>query len=74
MNLEVKLFATLRKPDFQGGIVQLPPEATVRDVVEKMDIPLADVAVILVNGRHAGPETKLTEGDAISLFPAIAGG
>jgi molybdopterin converting factor small subunit len=79
MEIEVKLFATLR--DY------LPPgssrfscrlgiaEATsIEEVLKRLAIPEDTPKIILVNGIHAGKGDTLKEGDVLSVFPPVAGG
>ncbi|MGD8371452.1 MAG: MoaD/ThiS family protein [Syntrophobacterales bacterium] len=73
MELEIKLFATLRKFDQQEKI-EFTDGTTVLDILESMAIPPSEVAVVLVNGRHAKLEQQLHDGETIALFPPIAGG
>ena len=74
MNVEAKLFATLRKAPLQQERIPLQDGATVRDLLENLEVPSAEVAVVLVNGRHAQLDQRLWDGDKIALFPPIAGG
>jgi len=74
MHVEVKLFATLRKPDVRQGQIRLTDGATVGDLLQRIEIPPADAAIVLVNGKHAQVERQLQDGDVIALFPPIAGG
>ena len=48
--------------------------ANVSDFIERIGVPPSEVAIILVNGRHAHEDQRLHDGEAVSLFPAIAGG
>ncbi len=74
MEVEVKLFATLRRPNFQQGKVILEEELTSLDLLVRLEIPASEVAVVLVNGRHARLDERLHPGDTVAFFPAIAGG
>lgn len=74
MELEIKLFATLRKFDLQQEKIEFTDGTTVRDILESMGIPPSEVAVVLVNGRHAKLEQQLHDGETIAVFPPIAGG
>jgi molybdopterin synthase sulfur carrier subunit len=74
MEVEVKLFATLRKAHLQQERIHLEERATARELLEHLEIPPAAVAVVFVNGRHAPFDQHLREGDVIALFPPIAGG
>ena len=74
MKLDIRLFASLRKFQPQLERVRLTDGATVRDFIEKAEIPLSEVAVVMVNGRHAELEQQLHDGEAVAVFPPIAGG
>ena len=79
MKVEVRLFATLQSylpADARGdGVsVDLPPGATVADVVASLNIPSDVACLIVVNGRDADPEQVLVPGDELALFPPLAGG
>jgi len=74
MEVEVKLFATLRRRNFQQGKVILREEPTPFDLLARLEVPASEVAVVLVNGRHARLDDRLHQGDTVAFFPAIAGG
>jgi len=74
MEITIKLFATLRNGLFDEDTREIPPGATVGDVLSGLHIPGNQATLILVNGRHARPETELGNGDTLSLFPPIGGG
>jgi len=80
MKIEVRLFATLRQylPPGSGrsaAEVALADDACIADVIAKLAIPPAQVALVLVNGRYeADHARRLDEGEVLSLFPHIAGG
>jgi molybdopterin converting factor small subunit len=38
------------------------------------EIPFKKVKIILVNGRASMLDYKLSDGDSLAIFPAIAGG
>jgi molybdopterin synthase sulfur carrier subunit len=74
MEVEVKLFATLRRPEFEQGMVILAEKLTALDLLTQIQVPASEVAVVLVNGRHARLDERLHQGDRVAFFPAIAGG
>jgi molybdopterin converting factor small subunit len=79
MEIEVKLFATLRDylPKGSGQFsckVEIDSADTVRDVLEKLKIPEAMPKIILVNGVHSNLDRVLKFGDVLSVFPPVAGG
>jgi sulfur-carrier protein len=79
MKVEVRLFATLQ-PYLPSGAhgdgisLDLPPGATVRDVVESLKIPSELACLTVVNGREVWPEQVLAPGDEVAMFPPLAGG
>jgi molybdopterin synthase sulfur carrier subunit len=74
IKITVKLFATLRRGRFENDTKKFPSATTVRDVIEKLNIPDEKVSIIFVNGRHAKREHKLEDGDRLALFPPVGGG
>jgi sulfur-carrier protein len=74
MHVTVKLFATFREDRFDVKVFELPDEVTVGEIIDKVNIPSTEVALIIINGRHSSLETKLYEGDTLALFPPIGGG
>jgi len=74
MKIEVRLFAGLRKYADRNDRIELEDGKKVNDLLERLGIPPSKVAIILVNGRHAGQDQPLHAGETVSLFPAIAGG
>jgi len=74
MKIEIRLFASLRKYSDDKSIIELENGANVSDFIERIGVPPSEVAIILVNGRHAHQDQRLHDGEAVSLFPAIAGG
>ena len=79
MEIEVKLFATLRDYLPRGSTrfsckMEIDGETKVQDLLEKLKIPEEFPKIILVNGVHAKKEQTLKEGDVLSIFPPVAGG
>ena len=74
MEIEVRLFASLRKYANDKSRIELEDGAKVSDFIERIQVPPSEVAIILVDGRHANQDQRLHDGEAVSLFPAIAGG
>ena len=74
MEVTVKLFASLRIDRQKEMIMDLPTGATTLDIIEKLDIPKEDVAIIMINGRGKTLETVIVENDTVSLFPPVGGG
>ncbi len=79
MRVEVSLFATLAAylpPDAAGDrvVLDVPAGSTVRQVVRSFAIPAQYEFVTVVNGLDVPPEHVLVDGDALTLFPPLAGG
>lgn len=84
MKVELKLFASLSKylpAEAQRTNrleVQAAPGATVRDLIERFQVPPERCALVLVNGLFVPPSTWqdriLVEGDVLAIWPPVAGG
>jgi sulfur carrier protein ThiS len=79
ITVHAKLFATLRRHYPHLGIgepmpVELPQGATVRVLVEQLDLPADQVKVVFVNGIVHSEEHVLEDGDELGIFPPVGGG
>ena len=79
MKVRLKLFATFRRylpPGTQGNAcdVVVPEETPISELLSRFGVPEKESLMILVNGRDAGPDWILQEGDVVAVFPALAGG
>jgi molybdopterin converting factor small subunit len=74
MEFKVRLFATLRKDRGREMMVELGEEWTARAVINQLEIDEKDVAILMINGRDGLLDTKLIEGDIVSIFPPVGGG
>jgi molybdopterin converting factor small subunit len=79
MEIEVKLFATLRDylPQESNRFsckMEVDEGTRVQDVLTRLKIPGEMPKIILVNGIHGKKEQVLKEGDVLSVFPPVAGG
>ena len=72
--MEVRLFANLRENRGKTAIVDWYEGIDGYAVIESLGIPLRAVAIYLINGRNASPNTALSKDDIVSLFPPIGGG
>ena len=74
MELQIKLFATLREG--RGKIVnkEFPSPITPKQVLESLNIHEEDVAILLVNGVDGKLDQTLEDGDVLSIFPPVGGG
>ncbi len=55
--------------------LQLPQAIRLLDLLQKLGVPPAEVALAVVNGQLVSIEdTRVTNGDRVELYPAIGGG
>jgi sulfur carrier protein ThiS len=54
--------------------VEVPPHATLSELVRQLGIPEDSPWIALVNGIHRLPGERLQEGDEIAVFPPLGGG
>lgn len=84
MKIQFKLFASLTdylpEQGRDGNVVELEvaPGTTISDLVQRYALPAAQVHLVLVNGAYIAPEHRsqrvLEPGDALAIWPPIAGG
>jgi molybdopterin converting factor small subunit len=79
VTVEVRLFATLAQflpaGSTEGSaVIDVPEGATIADVARRLGIPPGLDRVLLLNGVEAQPEQRLRSGDALDIFPPLAGG
>lgn len=79
MKIEFVIYASLTQ--FVSGSVagkplslEIPDNATVTHVLNKMAIPSDMGLILLINGRSGTKDLQLSEGDRLAVFPPIAGG
>jgi sulfur carrier protein ThiS len=84
MKIQFKLFASLTDylPDLgrEGNVVELDVATgtTISDLVQQYALPPTLVHLVLVNGAYIAPDHRsqhvLQPGDALAIWPPIAGG
>lgn len=79
MEIQVKLFATLRKylpaeAVNKTAVLHLEEGQTVADALARLGVPASEAHLILVNGQNRAPDHPLAPGDVVSVFPPVAGG
>ena len=80
MNVEVRLFATLRRylppgSDRTAAHLDLSDGASIADVLGKLAIPPQAVHLVLINGLYEADRSRqLTDGCVVSIWPPVAGG
>ncbi|OEU65145.1 MAG: molybdopterin synthase sulfur carrier subunit [Desulfovibrio sp. S3730MH75] len=75
MNIQILCYATFaeRSPDNAKNF-PISEGETVKDVVEKVGIPVDEVKIVFINGVSAILDAKLADGDRVGVFPAVGGG
>jgi len=79
MEIEVKLFATLRDYLPKGSDrfsckLEIDGTTRIQDILSRLKIPEDIPKIILLNGIHGKEDQVLKEGDVLSIFPPVAGG
>jgi molybdopterin converting factor small subunit len=83
MRITFKLYATLSDylPAGQrhnAVEIDIDPATTIADLVERFKLPPRLVHLVLVNGVYIAPEQRmdrtLAPGDALAIWPPVAGG
>ena len=83
MNVTVKLYALLGgylPPNSRDNAADLRvvEGASVMDVIRQLNLPLEHCHLVLVNGNFVPPSDRdarvLEQGDALAIWPPIAGG
>ena len=74
MRVRVSLYSALRIDRSAEAEVELTEGATINDLLEKLDLPLQDIGIVMVNAHSGTFQQRLQPGDRITLIPAIGGG
>ncbi len=77
MKVHVDLYVNLKKyaPANESSFdIQLESGATVKSVLDILEIPAEEKAIVLLNGRNADESDALKEKDTLSLYSPISGG
>ncbi len=80
MKIEIRLLTQLKpylpNPDIAGDtqIIDLKNDATIKDVIMELGIPLDMPKVIMLNEKQGKLEDKLKDGDRVTIFPPVGGG
>ncbi len=80
MQIEIKLLTQLKQylpHSASTGDVQfleIDEPATVKDVLERLGIPLDMPKVIMINRRQGTIENELIPLDRLTIFPPVGGG
>ncbi len=74
MNVEVRLFATLRRNRFAEKTVDFPEGSTLGAALRQLGVGDHEVGILLLNGRSAAVDRPLQVGDVMAVFPPVGGG
>jgi sulfur-carrier protein len=74
MRITVKLFASFRTGRFDIETRDYPPGTTVADIVVGLELPVAELGIMMVNSRHVKLDRELVDGETLALFPLLGGG
>lgn len=74
IEIEVRYFATLRKDNKKKEVLILEDELTTGELIDDLQIPREEIAILLVNGIKSGFDVSIKDKDIISLFPPVGGG
>lgn len=83
ITVTLKLYASLGAYLPAGALrneakVDVPAESTIWELLDRHNVPRAACHLVLLNGHFQPPQTrgskKLSPGDAIAVWPPVAGG
>lgn len=74
MDIEVRLFATLREERGKKVYFEYEEGINTYRIIKLLKIKEEDVAILLINGRDGDLKVELNEGDVVSIFPPVGGG
>jgi molybdopterin synthase sulfur carrier subunit len=74
MEVQVRLFSSLREGRFKRRALELAEPARLGDLLRRLAIAEKHVSISLVNGRFCGLDEPLADRDVVALFPPIGGG
>ena len=74
MKITVKLFATFQKGRFTIEEREYAAGTQVGQIAAELQIPEADLGIVMVNSRHVKLDRELVDGDTLALFPLVGGG
>ncbi len=80
VQIEIKLLTGLKQylpgPDVTGSVhtLEVHETATVKTVLEMLNIPVHMPKVIMLNDRQGKLEDPVSPGDRITVFPPVGGG
>lgn len=73
MEVKVKLFGDLREGRFKEEQTHLEDNCSVRDIMNKHNIPLENVAICMVNSRVVEFDQVVQNQDTVAFSPPVGG-
>ena len=74
MKISIELHGVFRIGRFKAEVKTLPVDSRVQVVIEHLDLSPDLLGIVLINGKHAGVDDVLQNGDTLSLLPILDGG
>jgi sulfur carrier protein len=74
MDVEVRLFESLKKHQPKGAKVRLAAGSRVNDLLDALGISMDDVGILIINQSDGRFDQLLRNGDVVTLIPPIGGG
>lgn len=74
MQITINFPVSLERDQPATQTCSYPPGARVGLVIESLNLPAGHIGMALLNGRYAGREDRLSDGDILSLLPLVDGG
>ena len=77
--INVRLHTILHSQAPEGSlgrlVMELPEGSRLSDLLAALALPLpVDALLLVINGRLAGEEEELQDGDQVNVMPALEGG
>lgn len=76
MKIKISLHATLRtkRRDLLDRELVTAKANSVGELLAELDLTREEAAIVFVNGKRAGLESVIQDGDEIKIFPMLGGG
>jgi sulfur-carrier protein len=74
VQVNVRLFATLRNNREKEMMMDLAEGSTPKDIIELLNISEEEAAIIMINGIGSKLDRILKENDRVAIFPPVGGG
>lgn len=76
MKIKISLHATLRtkRRDLLDRELVTAKANSVGELLAELDLSREEAAIVFVNGKRAGLESVIQDGDEIKIFPMLGGG